>query len=76
MSKARDNFVRLAELRTSRTLRDLRLLGNLSNRSNYSYSDADVRKIFTAVENEVRAAKRRFEEGLKSRQKPEFKIDD
>jgi hypothetical protein len=56
----RKKFVELAQKRVNRLLRELRLVGNLSNRSNYSFTDDEVRKIFSAIEAELRAAKRRF----------------
>ena len=62
MSKSRENFVRLAERRTRRALKDIRLIGNLSNRSNYSWSDEDVASIFSALEAEMKTARRRFAE--------------
>ena len=59
----RERFVRLAEARTNRILDDLRLLGNCSSKSNYQYTDDDVRKIFNAIEKEVKQAKARFQGG-------------
>ena len=61
MNKNRERFVRLAESRVTRAIKDLRLIGNLSNRSNYSYDKEDVDKIIGALENELRALRRRFE---------------
>ena len=60
MSAKRENFVRLAEARVNRALREIRLIGNLSNRGAYSYTDADVREIFKALQREADAAKARF----------------
>ena len=51
-------FKRVAERRTNRILNDLRMLGNTSNKSLYSYSRADIDKIFNAIETrktEIRA---------------------
>lgn len=55
-----ERFKRLAKQRGERVLKDLQLLGNLSNRNNYEYSDAEVRKLFSALEEELRSAKSRF----------------
>ena len=55
-----ERFVRIAEGRTNRILNDLRLLGNCSSRSNYEYSDEDVKKIFTAIEKELKVVKARY----------------
>jgi hypothetical protein len=56
----RDKFVRLATQRGERILKDLRLLANLSNRKNYEYADDDVRKLFSAIEDELKSAKYSF----------------
>ena len=60
MTQKRDNFVRLAEARVNRALREIRLIGNLSNRSAYDFEDADVRKVFGALQKGLDAAKSRF----------------
>lgn len=57
----RERFVNLAEKRVTRAIKDIRLIGNLSNRSNYSYDEADVRKIVSALEHEVKNLKQRFQ---------------
>ena len=59
----RERFVRLAEARTNRVLDDLRLLGNCSSKSNYQYTDDDVRKIFNAIEKELKQTKARYQGG-------------
>ena len=38
----------------------VRLLGNCSNKSNYDYTDADIQKIFTAIEKELKNTKLKF----------------
>lgn len=55
-----ERFKRLAKQRGEKTLKDIQLLGNLSNRNNYDYSDVDVKKLFSALEDELRLAKARF----------------
>ena len=60
METKRDRFVRLAENRTNKLINMFRLLGNLSNRNNYEYSDEDVKKIFVALEKELKTAKDKF----------------
>lgn len=60
MSQKRDNFVRLAEARVNRALKEMRLIGNLSNRSAYQFDDADIRKMFGALQKGLDAAKSRF----------------
>jgi hypothetical protein len=56
----RQKFVELAEARVNKTLKDLQLIGNLSNRSAYEFDDADVRKIFSALQKALDGAKGRF----------------
>lgn len=56
----RERFVRLAENRTNKILSMIQLLGNCSNSSLYEYSDADVEKIFGAIESSVKEARRKF----------------
>jgi hypothetical protein len=38
----------------------IRLLGNCSNQAVYEYTDKDVKKIFNALESELKAAKNKF----------------
>lgn len=61
-NERRTNFVKLAENRVKRAITDIRLIGNLSNKSNYSYEKADVDKIISTIEKEVKILKKRFEE--------------
>ena len=56
----RDKFVRLAENRTNKILDMLQLLGNLSNPGTYEYTQTDVDKIFNAIENATKEAKKRY----------------
>lgn len=56
-----ERFVRIAEARTNKIITMLQLLGNCANKSNYEYSKDDVKQIFTAIENEVRIARTKFE---------------
>ncbi len=60
-STDRDKFVRLANKRVSNALKAMQLIGNLANRSNYDYTEADVQKIFKALQDELSASKRKFE---------------
>lgn len=60
MSVKRDKFVSLAEARVNKALKDMQLIGNLSNRSAYEFSEADVRKIFAALQTGLNLAKSRF----------------
>ena len=59
----RERFVRLAEARTNKIINMLQLLGNCSSRINYEYTDEDIKKIFGAIEKEVKATKSKFTDG-------------
>ena len=56
----RDRFVRLAEARTNKILEMMRLLGNCSSKTNYEYTDEDIKKIFGALEKELKNTKNKF----------------
>lgn len=66
----REKFNRLATYRTNAVLDKIRILGNLSNRSNYDCDESDVKKIFGAIEEQVRLLKARF----MSKKRKEFKL--
>ena len=61
MRDKRKKFIELAEKRVNRLLKDIRLVGNLSNRSNYTFNQGDIKKIFLAIENEIKSTRKRFE---------------
>lgn len=65
-----DRFKRLATQRTNAVLDKLRVLGNLSNKSNYEYTEEDLKKIFSAIETQLRVIKSRFSGAKRS----EFKL--
>lgn len=56
----KDRFIKIAENRTNKILTTLRLLGNCSNKNNYSYDEDDVKRIFTAIETELKNTRNRF----------------
>lgn len=56
----REKFVRLAEARTNKILDMLKLLGNCSSKTNYEYTEDDVKKIFGAIEREIKNARAKF----------------
>lgn len=70
----RDKFVRLAEARTNKIIDMLQLLGNCSNTSAYDYTQQDVDKIFGAIENELREAKKKFNR-VESKKSSRFTLD-
>lgn len=72
----RSKFVELANKRVSKALHDIQLIGNLSNRSNYHYTDADVVKIFKALNAELKACRKRFDLALNSKEDSQFSLED
>jgi hypothetical protein len=70
MIKKRDRFTKVASYRTNQAMKYIRLISNCSNRNNYDYSDQDVNKIFSALEDELRMAKMKF----KSKKKRNFEL--
>jgi len=70
METRQEKFKRLANKRTNAVLNKLRLLGNLANRANYDYSEDEVRKIFFAIDSQLRTMKAKFSGSIKR----EFKL--
>ena len=69
----RERFVDLAQKRVNKTVNDIRLIGNLSNKTNYSYSEEDVKKIYSALKTALDEMKVKFE--IKSSEEKEiFKL--
>ena len=56
----REKFVRIAEARTNKIIDMIQLLGNCSNASAYDYTNADIEKIFSAIEIEMKEARKKF----------------
>jgi len=53
-------FKRLAAQRTNTVLQKVRVLGHCANSQLYEYTDEDVRKVFSAIRRELKAAEARF----------------
>jgi hypothetical protein len=62
----REKFIRLATSRTNEVLRKLRILGNCANKNFYEYTEEDVKKIFSAIEEELRTVKSKFKNSHQS----------
>lgn len=58
-----ERFKRIASRRVQEILDKLRLLGNCANKGNYYYTDEQIRKIFTAIDDEWRKTKSEFNKG-------------
>ncbi len=61
----RDRFKRLAASRTNKVIESLRVLGHCSNSRLYEYDERDVKKIFSALEKEVKRLRIQFEKPQK-----------
>lgn len=60
MNNKREKFVALAEKRVVRAINDIRLIGNLSNKNNYAYTENDVKKIISVLEQELKNLRIKF----------------
>lgn len=66
----REAFLRLAERRTTTVLEKIRVLSNCANPYAYEYGEDDVKKIFSAIDQELRIARAKFQQT----RKPRFKL--
>lgn len=71
VSDRKSRFKKLASHRTNQVLDKLRLIGNLSNKSNYEYTDDDVKKIFSAIDKQIRIVRAKFHT---SRKRGDFRL--
>jgi len=69
----RKKFIELAEKRVNKALKQLQLIGNLSNKRNYEYDQSDYKKIFRAIDAEVKSLKQKFIDADKD-DKSKFKL--
>lgn len=59
----KERFKKVAEQRTNKIIKTIKLLGNCGNKSNYEYTEEEVKKIFNAIEKELKATKNKFYDG-------------
>lgn len=71
----REKFKKLAEKRVNTAIKTMKLIGNLANKSNYYYTDADVKKIFRALDQAVGECKSRFDAASKNQDPNTFTLD-
>lgn len=57
-----DRFVRVAESRTNKIIDMIRFLSDCSNTATYEYKDEDVKKIFSALESELKAYNSKYQD--------------
>ena len=65
-----ETFRRLATKRTNAVLDKLRVLGHCANPWLYEYSEQDIKKIFKAIDDELKTIKAKF----KNSSKTEFQL--
>ncbi len=68
----RERFIRIAEARTQKIINMIDLLGNCSNPYNYEYSQKDVDKMFSAIEQALRSCKQKYSDS--QRKETRFKF--
>ncbi|CEN81835.1 hypothetical protein NE452_02020 [Paeniclostridium sordellii] len=56
----KDRFKKLAQQRTRNILKSIKILGNCSNTATYEYCEEDLKKIFSAIETELKNTKIKF----------------
>jgi hypothetical protein len=62
----RDRFVRLAEKRTNSVIERIRVLSNCANPYAYEYGEDDVRRMFLAIDKELKSARAKFESSVRN----------
>ncbi|MFA4851789.1 MAG: hypothetical protein WC599_04660 [Bacteroidales bacterium] len=73
-STRRERFEKVAAKRTQKILDFLDSLANCSNRSNYEYTDADVRKMFSAIKDKLKNTEAAFGNAMNRSEKNKFKF--
>ena len=63
------NFIRIAEARTNKIIESIALLGNLSNTSYYEYTPEQIESMFSAIQEELDAQRKRFTESEPNKKK-------
>lgn len=69
MDVKKDNFKRISENRVSKILMMLEQLTNLGNTSFYEYTDAEIEKIFDAIDKQSKKSKEYLLKKIKKNQK-------
>lgn len=60
----RERFERVAARRVQSILDHLDILANCSNRNNYEYSEADLKKMFSAIREKLRQTETAFDKEI------------
>jgi hypothetical protein len=71
-STRRMRFEKVATKRMHKLLDQIELVGNCSNKLNYEYTDEDVQKMFTAIEEQVKLARSKFGSSAPAQEEKKF----
>lgn len=72
MDIKRERFIKIAENRTNKIIYTLKLLGNCANKANYTYTEDEIKKIFSAIDQELKNTKAKFSDA--NNKKKEFTL--
>ena len=64
MTPKNEKFRKLATQRVNNAVKYIQLIGNLSNTNNYEFTEAEVKQIFNALEEELKDCKILFQKKL------------
>ncbi len=64
-----EKFKRIASRRVRNVIEGIRLLENCADKANYSYGDEQVKKIFSAINNELKIANALFNKSKNKKNK-------
>ena len=67
-------FEKIAAKRVEVILKTLRLLSNCANTNNYSSDKNDIRKMFTAIREQMTITESKFKDGLNKKSNQKFKF--
>lgn len=70
----RERFVELGEARVRKATQMLRLIGNLANTNNYDYSRDDAQTILSALDQEMKLLRAKFQTALSRRSNEDFRL--
>lgn len=70
----KERFRRIGGRRVQQAIDKIELVSNCSNRNNYEYTEEDVKKMFSAINDAVRQAKAKYTEELNKMNKKKFQF--
>lgn len=71
-STRRVRFEKVATKRMHKLLDQIELVGNCSNKVNYEYTNEDVEKMFSAIEEHVKQARSKFGSSTPAKEEAKF----